>query len=281
MDGLAAIGYGPLPYYIVRNYGEAVDAQRKIMAQLAAGQRILSAADDPAGLAISERLLAQIRQTEAAIGNIENAMAYTRTAEGWLQTINDTMGRMGELAVTAHSGILAPLDRRILQMEFAQMQQGIQQITTGPNALAKYNGIPLFQGGSLTVQTGPESGQTLTLGGIDLTAGSTVSIGASGGRPLSWSSVVSTGAGGIGIGTQAAARVAVGATSLGSDHVSLVRATLGAQENRLGHSMQGMRDYQVNLVRTNSRIRDVDYARELINFARYLDMGRRTLGLLP
>ncbi len=99
--------------------------------------------------AMADRWAVHSAEQRAAAANIENAIAYARTADGWLGTINNAMGRMGELAVRANDGTLNPSDRSHLQAEFSQMQRLIQSITTGPDALAKFNGIPLFQGYTL------------------------------------------------------------------------------------------------------------------------------------
>jgi hypothetical protein len=92
-------------------------------------------------------------EQRAAQQNMENAISYLRTADGWLQTIHNMMGRMGELAVSATDGTKSPQDRRNLQTEFSQMQRAIQSITSGANPLAQFNGIPLFQGRSLSLGT--------------------------------------------------------------------------------------------------------------------------------
>ncbi len=92
------------------------------------------------------RLSVYERETAAAAGNIANMLDYQRTADGWMQNIQDMAGRMAELAVAANDGTLNDVDRFALQAEFSQMQAGIRAITTGPYAMGKFNSLFLFQG---------------------------------------------------------------------------------------------------------------------------------------
>ena len=98
-----------------------------------------------AGPAMAAGYEAESRQTAAAAQNVENMMSMQATQDGWLQNINDMMGRMSELAVMANDGTKSPADQQALQAEFEQMQKEIQRITTGPDAAGKFNGLFLFQ----------------------------------------------------------------------------------------------------------------------------------------
>ena len=131
-----------------KNYSVNVSYLRKSMSRLSSGLRISSAGDDPAGLAMSERLRAQYRNSAAAAANVENKINYLQTADSWLQKIQDIMGRMTELAVMANDGTKSATDRQNLQREFEEMQKEIQRITTGSTAAAKFNGLFLFRGGT-------------------------------------------------------------------------------------------------------------------------------------
>jgi flagellin len=118
------------------------------MGKLSSGLRINRAGDDPAGLAMSERLRAQYRNTSKAASNVENKINYLQTADAWLQKIHDMMGRMSELAVMANDGTKSQVDRDNLQKEFEQMQKEIARITSGATAAGKFNGMYLFRGGN-------------------------------------------------------------------------------------------------------------------------------------
>lgn len=175
----------------------------------------------PAGGTASERTRADLQraaaaQQQAAASNLDNAAAMLRTADGWLGTIQDMMGRMGELAVRAGDGTLSGLDRRMLQQEFAQMQQGIQAITTGPDAMARYNGLPLFQGETVTLA--PGAAYTTP----DLTASSQTALGAGG--TATWGGILTR----TDITTPSGAAAAVPALNLGLDHLGSLRSGLGA-----------------------------------------------------
>src|SRR5690554_5154607 len=113
-----------------RNYTSNVSSLRKSMSKLASGLKINNAGDDPAGLAMSERLRAQYRNSSAAASNIENKINYLQTADSWLQKIHDMTGRMAELAIMANDGTKSQTDRDNLQKEFEQMQKEIQRITS-------------------------------------------------------------------------------------------------------------------------------------------------------
>jgi flagellin len=169
------------------------------MSKLSSGLRINNAGDDPAGLAISERLRTQYRNTSAAANNVENKINYLQTADAWMQKIHDMLGRMAELAIMANDGTKSQVDRDNLQQEFKQMQKEIMRITSGATAAGKFNGLYLFRGGSgiaastsggsvgspaagqwgdfvkngfgaVRLQVGPDSHMTFTEESVNLTA---------------------------------------------------------------------------------------------------------------
>ena len=141
--------YNNAPAFSVwKNYTSNVSNLRSSMSKLSSGLRITNAGDDPAGLAMSERLRAQYRNTAAAAANVENKINYLQTADSWLQKIHDIMGRMTELAIMANDGTKSQVDRDNLQNEFEQMQKEIQRITSGATAAGKFNGLYLFRGGN-------------------------------------------------------------------------------------------------------------------------------------
>ncbi|NTV54656.1 MAG: hypothetical protein HGA73_04250, partial [Syntrophaceae bacterium] len=141
--------YNNAPAFSVwKNYTFNMSNLRSSMSKLSSGLRITNAGDDPAGLAISERLRAQYRNTAAAAMNVENKINYLQTADSWLQKVHDIMGRMAELSIMANDGTKSQVDRDNLQKEFGQMQKEIQRITSGATAAGKFNGLYLFRGGS-------------------------------------------------------------------------------------------------------------------------------------
>ena len=157
-------------FAVWKNYRSNLTSMRRSMARLSSGLRIGMAGDDPSGLAMSERMRAQIRNTAAASSNVENKINYLQTADSWLQKIHDLLGRMGELAIMANDGTRSATDRENLEREFEQMQKEIQRITTGATAAGRFNGLYLFRGGTgvastqndLIVGAGTVGGATLT-----------------------------------------------------------------------------------------------------------------------
>jgi len=270
--------YNNSPAFSVwKNYTLSVSGMRKSMSKLSSGLKIEGAGDDPAGLAMSERLRAQFRNAAAAGTNIENQISYLQTSDSWLQKIHDILGRMAELAVAANDGTKASTDRNNLQQEFKQMQLEIRRITTGTSAAAKYNGSALFQGETKKLQVGPDYGQDFTSSSIQLTAGMTTAsttdrIGqwsTSGGATgsVSWGSIINTSK--VSISVQSLAGRAVGKINVGIDYISTKRALVGAQQSRLTHTLEGLRSYEDNIRASESRIRDVDIAKETTAFSKY------------
>ena len=271
------------------NYTNSVEKMRSSMGKLSTGLRIRTADDDPAGLAMSERMRSQIRNSAMAAQNIQNAQAYMRTADSWMQKIQDMLHRMSELAVSANDGTKTQVDRDNLQLEFEQMQEEITRITTGGSlARGQFNNAALFAGGNLLVtQVGADPGQLFCGVSLALHSGSSASIGstntvftsgttASVEQDITWSMVLARGgaagtatAMGIQISTMAGAARSTAVLRLAVDYLSNQRATIGAQISRLGHSLDGIRAYQENIMGAESQIRDTDMALESANFMKY------------
>ena len=291
--------YNNVPAFSVwKNYTFNVTNLRKSMSRLSSGLRINNAGDDPAGLAISERLRAQYRNSAAAASNVENKINYLQTADSWLQKIHDILGRMAELSVMANDGTKSQVDRDNLQKEFEQMQKEIQRITSGATAAGKFNGLYLFRGGNgvsvmtgdgvetgfgaVQLQVGPDSNMVFKEEPINLTAtnfnvvGSynTYSYGSvnmtllgSNIQTVMWASVIC--GQNLSISTQSVAQGAVDKLNLAIDYVSSIRAVLGAEMNRMEQTLGGLRNYEENIRATESRIRDVDVAHETTQFSKY------------
>jgi flagellin len=251
------------------------------MQKISSGLRLVYAADAPADMAMSERLRALIRREDAAAANIENAVSYTQTSDSFMQNIQDTLGRMQELAVAANDGAKTDTDRQALQTEFSQLQQSITDVASGDSPMASFNGQPVLQGGSMSVAIGPESGQSFGLAPVDLSNRSTAEIGpSSGGGRVTWASVLASGMGGTGIGTQGDAAKAVETLGLANDHISQLRAVRGAEQERLTQTLSGLRDSTVNTLTAESRLRNVDVARELVNLVKFQTLARIGQGVI-
>ena len=269
------------------NYTESVSNMRESMGKLSSGLRIVTAADDPAGLAMSERMRSQIRGSAQAAQNIQNNQARMRTADSWMQKIQDMLHRMNELAVASNDGTKTAVDRANLQVEFEQMQTEIERITTGSLARGKFNTANLFDGSSgLDSQIGADPGQIFNGTTLSLHKASTAVIGedvniefSSGAATatvaqVTWGSVLgradaTSGANGINISTQAMATKATAFLKQAVDFLSEQRATIGAEASRMNQSLEGIRNYQENIMGAESQIRDTDMAAESTNFMKH------------
>jgi len=282
-------------YNVWKNYTSNVEGLRDSMSKLSSGTKVQNAGDDPSGLAMSERLRSQSRNTSAATGNVENKISYLQTADSWLQKIQDMLGRMSELSVMANDGTKSQSDRDVLQKEFSQMQQEIQRVTSGATAAGKFNGIYLFRGesgvpvingdgvasGNLTQQVGADVGMTFKSDSINLTATNSEVIGSyatysyaenmslagSSIYSVTWASLITTN--NLSISAQTAAAEAVGKLNVGIDFISEKRAVLGAEMQRMDQTLAGLQNYEENIDSAESRIRDVDVAKETTQMSTY------------
>ncbi|MDF7802165.1 flagellin, partial [Pontiellaceae bacterium B1224] len=278
-------------FNVWKNYTGNVSNLRDSMSKLSSGSRINDAGDDPSGLAMSERLRTQSRNTAAAAGNVENKLNYLQTADSWMQKMHDMLGRMGELAVMANDGTKSQTDRDILQKEFGQMQQEIERITGvtqkagdgsggDANAAGKFNGIELFQGGiAISQQVGADGGQVFaSASALDLSGQSTETVGST-----TWGALITSDAtddpntvavddavtATVRIDTLADAESAVTEVNAAIDFISGKRADVGAEMKRMDQTLDGLRSYEENISATESRIRDVDVAKETAEMSKY------------
>jgi flagellin len=215
----------------------------KSMERLSSGYRINRAADDAAGLAISERLRGQTRGLAQAQRNAQDAVSLVQTAEGSLTEVHAMLQRVRELAVQYKNGSLSANDRTSIQSEVNQLGSEIERIGTS----AAFNGINLLNSASsITFQVGSNDAETIVV--------TTISLGAA-------------------VGTSYTGLTAAGATDISEIDaaiaaVSQQRATFGAVQNRLEYALNNLATYQENLMASESRIRDADMASEMVEFTK-------------
>jgi len=222
--------------------------------KLSSGYRVNSAADDAAGLAISESMKSQIRSYTVAQRNAADGISMAQTAEGALGEIHDVLGRMRELGMQAANGSLSSSDRDAVNKEFKSLQDEIGRI----QGSTKFNNTSLIDHGTSTntvkFQVGLGSGAadsiSVDFSNVDL---DTVQ-----------SSALTTVAGATG----GAAVTALGAIDTAIANVSNARSSFGAAMNRLTVATNNIQTMSLNLSAANSRIRDVDVAAETANMAR-------------
>ncbi len=246
------------------SYNQNVSKMQESMGRLSTG--IVKNTDDPAGLGISERMRGQIKGTAMARQNTDNAMSMLQTADAWLQKVNDITSRMKSLSIEAN-GIASDSDKQNIQIEFAALQDEITRITSGDNAAAQFNGVVLFAGSSTSIQVGPDAGQNVNLNIPNLASTNNATIGnytnASGvATHMNWGSVFSD-------SFSVTGGDVIAQLDLVTDHVANARAQMAAQQNRLSQTRDGLLAYEDNLTAAESKIRDVDMARETTEFSKY------------
>lgn len=234
-----------------RNLGQATMRLEGNYARLASGLRIAVAADDAAGLAISERMRSQIRSYSVAGRNAMDGVSLAQTAEGSLNEVSGLLGRMRELAMQSANGTLSDSDRQTIDTEFVQLKDEINRIAT----TTVFNGINLLDGsapGGIPIQVGIENSPSNDVITVTLGASSTSSLGIDGTDVLSI----------------ADAQAALADIDAAIDTVNDGRGALGAQQNRMESALRSIQVQRENLSASESRIRDVDVAKETADLTR-------------
>ena len=240
----------------IQNNIEAFNAHRqltgtsaklsKTMEKLSSGYRVNRAADDSAGLAISEKLRAQIGGLAQAQRNAQDAVSLVQTAEGAMSEVHAMLQRVRDLAVQFNNGTLSTADKASITAEVAQLCAEVS--TIGANT--KFNGIALLTGATaITFQVGAEDSQTLAVNAVAL-----FGVGAG----FKVDSAIFTFSGTV---TLASIDTAI-------QGVADARGTFGSVQNRLEHTLNNLASYQENLQSSESRIRDVDMASEMVTFTK-------------
>ena len=235
-------------------------AASKSMEKLSSGYRINRAADDAAGLAISEKMRGQIGGLAQAQRNAQDAISLVQTAEGSLQQVHAMLQRVRDLKVQYDNGTLSDDDKTAIAAEVFEIAKEVKSIADQ----TKFNGKDLFSATAttFTFQVGANTGETITTtsavlcgnfagGGLseltNLLAASDASVALSTGTSLGTLSNIDT----------------------ALTNISKIRGNLGAAQNRLEHRLANLATYQENLTASESRIRDVDMAAEMTKFTKY------------
>ncbi|MCI1880879.1 MAG: flagellin [Sporolactobacillus sp.] len=227
------------------------NATQKSLQKLSSGLRINTAADDAAGLAISEKMKAQINGLDQAKRNSQDGTSLIQTAEGALSETTSILQRMRELAVQAGNGTSTPEDINQINTELNQLSSEIDRIAN----TTQFNTMNLLDGGSvatngLTLQIGANDGQILHF---------TISGMSTGALSLSEAFALSD---------NASASLAIKNIDAALDLVSTQRDNLGALQNRLEHTINNLSTSSQNLTDASSRITDVDMASEMADFTK-------------
>jgi flagellin len=233
----------------------------KSFERLSSGLRINSAADDAAGLQISNRLTSQVEGLNQGIRNANDAISLTQTAEGALGETTNALQRIRQLAIQSQNGINSDDDRVALQKEVTALTSEIDRISTD----TQFNNVELLDGNfSAVFLVGSNAGQTVS---VNLESSSGFGIT---GLGLSGLSISSAG------GASAALAAIDGAIST----IGATRADLGALENRFQSSIRNMSNVAENLSAARSRITDTDFAAETANLTRNQIMQQASISVL-
>jgi flagellin len=233
-----------------RQLGITVNTQQKSSEKLSSGYKINRAADDAAGLGISEKMRRQVRGLTQASANAQDGISAVQTAEGALQEVHDMLQRMNELAVKAANDTLTTEDRSYISMELNALSSEITRTAT----VTEFNNQKLL-GGSFTgknLQVGSETGS------MDKITISISRMTASG---------IGVGQDKIKVTSHTAARTTMTNVKNAISSVNQMRSKLGALQNRLEHTIKNLDNVAENTSAAESKIRDTDMATEMVKFS--------------
>lgn len=231
-----------------RQLGITTGALSKSTEKLSSGYKINRAADDAAGLSISEKMRSQIRGLDQASDNAQDGISLIQTAEGALNEIHSMLQRMNELAVKAANDTNQSIDRTAIQDEVDQLAEEVTRIAS----TTQFNKKDLFTAaaaGTLSLQVGANTNQSI---GIELSAVSAGTLGISALKVDSFS----------------AANTSLSSIQTAINTISTSRSKLGAVQNRLEYTITNLESSSENTQAAESRIRDVDMAAEMVKYSK-------------
>jgi flagellin len=222
-----------------------INLQRSLV-RLSSGLRINSSADDAGGLAVSMKMSAAIRRTDATSANVGNAISFLQTQDGVLKNADKIVTRMSELATLALDVTKTTGDLALYSSEYTNLSAQLTSMTS-----EAFNGISLFGGAAstLTVRTSEDATQSMSITQSNLAA-------------------VQAKVAGVAITSTTAAQAAISTITSAIEDLASLRATNGSQQSRLGFAADMLAVNKTNLEAANSRIMDVDVASESSNLAR-------------
>ena len=245
-----------------RNLSSVTNRLSDNFRRLSTGLRISTAADDAAGLAISERLRSQVRSLEQAKRNANDGISFVQTAEGALNEVSSILTRLRELAIQASNGSVSNQDRETLDEEFQSLINEVNRIGSS----TEFNGIKLLDGSSSSVSFQVGFGTTAGIDTLDVSLSPALSTS------LSLQS--------LDIGSGGTTTTAITNIDAAINTVSSLRGSLGAVQNRLGSTINNLAIQVENLSAAESRIRDVDVAFETAQLTRNNILQQASISVL-
>jgi flagellin len=242
-----------------RNLSMVTSRLQGNFARLSSGLRIATAADDAAGLAISERMRSQIRSYAAAQRNAQDGISLAQTAEGALNESSNILTRLRELAIQSANGTLTTGDRATIDNEAQALISELDRIS----ASTEFNGLALLDGTATTasIQVGIEANETIDIGLPDATTG-TLGVDV------------------VDLSSLTGANTALDLIDTAIDSINTSRGTLGATQNRLQSAIASIANAKENLSASESRIRDVDVASETADLTRNTILQQAAVSVL-
>ena len=246
-----------------RQLGVTQGSLTKDMEKLSSGEKINRAGDDASGLAVSEKMRAQIRGLNQASRNASNGISFIQATEGYLQETTDIVQRIRELAVQSSNGIYSDEDRMQIQVEVSQLIAEVDRIAS----TAQFNGMNM-----LTGRFAQANGENSVTGSMWLHIGAnmdqriqvfigTMTASALGLREVGTETIMN-------IGTPGDANQAIGTLDEALKSINKQRADLGAYQNRLDYAVKGLDIAAENTQASESRIRDTDMAKQMVEFTK-------------
>jgi flagellin len=245
------------------------NAINKNVEKLSSGMRINRGGDDPAGLAVSEKMRSQIRGLRQAARNIEDATSFIQTTEGYLQESQDVIHRIRELAIQSSNGIYTPEDRLQIQVEVSSLLNEVDRVAT----TAQFNGMNMLTGsfadpaeggtptGSMWFHLGPNAHQrvvayvgTMTTQGLGINE--------------------------VSISSPESANASIAKLDLALNRISKQRADLGAYQSRMEQAVAGVMSAYENTMASESRIRDTDMAEEMVDYVKNQILVQTSVAML-
>ncbi len=254
---MASINTNVVSLNAQRNQAASQSSLATSMQRLSSGLRVNSAKDDAAGLAIAERMSAQVKGMNVAVRNSNDAISQMQTAEGALGKVGENLQRIRELAVQSANGSLSQPDRDNLQLEVDQLQEEVVRVVDN----SKFNGVALFDGASKSIdfQIGADNGDKITADttGFDLKTSGNLKAYATGAKAKA-----------IDISSQAGAQTVLDDMDTDIDTVNKARSTAGALQSRFEAVINQLQVSSENTSAARGRIMDADFASETANLSR-------------
>lgn len=246
-------------------------AMQKTMEALSSGDRITRAARDASGLAVSEKLRAQIRGLNQAGRNISSGISFIQTTEGYLQETTDVLQRLRELAVQSSNGIYSDEDRMYIQVEVSQLVGELDRIASH----AQFNGMNLLTGrfasatqNSMSFQIGSNMDQSMK---INIESATAESLGLRNTQGVE---------GSISLANTESANMALGTIDSALKQINSQRANLGAYQNRAEMASKGIAIAAENMQASESVIRDANIASTIVDYTKNLILNQTSLAML-